>query len=76
MTDEYQPNKWRKLPVVITAQRMADAFTTQTMEGELTGKPGDWLLTGVQGEQYPCDDAIFRKTYELAPLSTEPGGDQ
>lgn len=70
--DEYRPNKWRKRPVVITARRMVNAFTTQTMEGELTGKPGDWLITGIQGEQYPCDDAIFRATYELAGDGSEP----
>ena len=26
--------------------------------------PGDWIITGVQGEMYPCNDEIFRMTYE------------
>ena len=26
--------------------------------------PGDWIITGVQGEKYPCKDEIFRLTYE------------
>ena len=26
--------------------------------------PGDWIITGVQGEMYPCKDEIFRLTYE------------
>jgi hypothetical protein len=25
---------------------------------------GDWIIRGVQGEFYPCKDAIFRATYE------------
>lgn len=28
------------------------------------GNPGDWLITGVAGEKYPCKDAIFQATYE------------
>jgi len=66
MTDEYEQNKWRKRPVEITAQRMAEPFEVETMEGTMRGKAGDWLITGVQGEQYPCADAIFRQTYEPA----------
>lgn len=26
--------------------------------------PGDWIITGVRGERYPCKDEIFRMTYE------------
>ncbi len=26
--------------------------------------PGDWIITGVKGEKYPCKDDIFRMTYE------------
>ncbi len=73
MGSEYEPGKWRKRPVVVTAQRMREGFTVETMEGTMTGKPGDWLITGINGEQYPCDDEIFRKTYEAASTETEPG---
>jgi hypothetical protein len=27
--------------------------------------PGDWIITGVNGERYPCKPDIFAKTYEL-----------
>ncbi len=27
--------------------------------------PGDWIITGVQGERYACKDSIFKETYEL-----------
>lgn len=26
--------------------------------------PGDWIITGVAGERYPCKPAIFEATYE------------
>jgi len=26
--------------------------------------PGDWIITGVEGERYPCKPSIFAKTYE------------
>lgn len=27
-------------------------------------KASDWIIRGVEGEYYPCDDQIFRKTYK------------
>lgn len=35
-----------------------------TPEGTMTGKMGDWIITGVQGEKYPCKPDIFAATYE------------
>lgn len=35
-----------------------------TLEGKMTVHPGDWIITGVAGEKYPCKDEIFRMTYE------------
>jgi hypothetical protein len=70
---EYEAQQWRKRPVVITAQRMREEFSVETMEGTMTGKPGDWLITGLKGEKYACDDAIFRASYEPASRTpTEP----
>jgi len=28
--------------------------------------PGDWIITGIQGEHYPCKPDIFEATYEPA----------
>ena len=36
----------------------------KTLEGEMLLKPNDWLIMGVAGEIYPCDNDIFLKTYE------------
>lgn len=36
-----------------------------TLEGEMTGSYGDYIIQGVQGEVYPCKPDIFEMTYEL-----------
>lgn len=36
----------------------------KTLEGEMTAMPGDWIITGVKGEKYPCKPDIFEATYE------------
>ena len=52
-----------KRPIPIEAIQQTEAFTVETLEGTLRGKPGDYLVTGVRGEQYPCDKEIFEETY-------------
>mgnify|MGYP003109096603 CR=1 FL=1 len=37
----------------------------ETLEGGHIVCPGDWIITGVQGENYPCKPDIFDATYEL-----------
>ena len=36
-----------------------------TKEGGHIVCPGDFIITGVEGEMYPCKPGIFHKTYEL-----------
>lgn len=35
-----------------------------TLEGRMEVHPGDWIITGVNGEKYPCNPDVFEKTYE------------
>jgi hypothetical protein len=63
--------KYRKKPVVIDAVRIIGKMEIDTLEGTMTGNPGDWLITGVNGELYPCKDDIFQKTYELVDVSID-----
>lgn len=69
--------KYRKKPVVIDAvQWFKDGdhpmvFTNDdgtheiwTLEGNMLVTPGDWIITGVKGEHYPCKPDIFETTYE------------
>ena len=37
-----------------------------TLEGGHVVSPGDWIITGVKGEHYPCKPDIFEQTYEPA----------
>lgn len=41
-------------------------FMIATLEGHLKVSPGDWIITGVQGEKYPCKPDIFEATYDPA----------
>jgi hypothetical protein len=37
-----------------------------TLEGRLKVEPGDWIITGVAGESYPCKPDVFCQLYEPA----------
>lgn len=43
---------------------MHDHGWIDTMEGGHIVCPGDWIITGVKGERYPCKPDIFAATYE------------
>ena len=38
----------------------------KTLEGYHIACPGDFIITGIKGEHYPCKPDIFESTYELA----------
>ena len=40
-----------------------------TLEGDMRGDAGDWIIRGVKGEVYPCKPDIFEATYELVEES-------
>lgn len=42
------------------------AFGIKTLEGWHVVSDGDWIITGIKGEKYPCKDDIFKATYEPA----------
>ena len=70
--------KFRKRPIVIDAvcfsptngipegviQAGPNNFVVRTIEGDMKIEVGDWLITGVEGEKYPCKPSIFEATYE------------
>lgn len=37
-----------------------------TLEGFMKIREGDWIITGIKGERYPCREDIFNATYEPA----------
>ncbi len=56
-----------KKPIPQKCVQMDQPFTVETMEGLMQGKPGDYLMIGIAGEMYVCDQEIFRQTYDLVP---------
>jgi hypothetical protein len=48
----------------ICGRRMHDHGWIDTLEGGHRVCPGDWIITGVKGERYPCKPDIFAATYE------------
>ena len=43
---------------------MHDHGWIDTLEGGHIVCPGDWIITGIEGEHYPCKPRIFEQTYE------------
>ena len=69
--------KFRKKPLVIEAtqwfkdgdhpavEKWNDGeYRIRTLEGAHIVTIGDWIITGVKGEHYPCKPDIFEATYE------------
>lgn len=57
--------KVRKKPVVVEAYKTDKVMYIDTLEGRMKAEKGDWIITGVNGEQYPCKPEIFDKTYDV-----------
>lgn len=57
--------KYQKKPVIVEAYKTDREMEIQTLEGTMHASVGDYIITGVNGEQYPCKPDIFAKTYEL-----------
>ena len=62
--------KFVKKPVVIEAYQTDKEMVIQTLEGPMHASVGDWIITGIRGEQYPCKPDVFDRTYEEVPIDT------
>ena len=60
---EDKMEQYCKLPIPITAYQTDKEMDIETLEGIHHASVGDWIITGVKGEQYPCKPDIFAKTY-------------
>ena len=59
-----QTRKFRKRSIVIEAYQTDEEIKIRTLEGVMTASPGDWIITGINGEKYPVKDDIFKTTYD------------
>lgn len=57
--------KYKKKPVIIEAYQTDKELDIETLEGIMHASIGDFIITGVHGEQYPCKPDIFYETYDL-----------
>lgn len=56
--DVYEDRWWRFW------KRSKTGWLIDTLEGWHEVTEGDWIITGVKGEKYPCKPDIFEMTYE------------
>jgi hypothetical protein len=53
-----------KKPIPVYAIQINEPFRVKSLEGDYAqGKKGDFLMKGVNGENYICDQEIFNKSY-------------
>ncbi len=50
--------------VYILPTKEGDMPVVHTLEGDEIVRDGDYIITGVQGEKYPCKPHIFEQMYE------------
>ena len=50
---------------------MHDHGWIDTLEAGHNVCPGDWIITGVKGERYPCKPDIFAETYDSYPPTVQ-----
>lgn len=56
--------KYRKKPIIVEAYQTKEEKIIHTPEGDMKASPGDFIITGLRGEEYPCKPDIFWKSYE------------
>lgn len=69
--EQFLPHK-DQIPAGVVSDGMGDprihperySWVIETLEGTMHVSNGDWVITGVNGEKYPCKPDIFEKTYE------------
>ena len=59
-----EEKEYVKKPIVVKAYQTDKELEIKTLEGTMKANVGDFIITGVQGEQYPCKPDIFAETYE------------
>lgn len=56
--------KYRKKQIVVEAYQTDKPVIIHTLEGDMRADVGDYIITGIKGEKYPCKPDIFKETYE------------
>ena len=67
-----------KKPIEIQFRIAEKVEIIHTLEGDHKADIGDYIITGIKGEQYPCKPDIFLATYNIRSMlndATEPDSD-
>ena len=64
--------RYRKKPIEVEAYKTDKEIIIHTLEGDMKASVGDYIITGVKGEQYPCKPEIFEATYEITTANVVP----
>ncbi len=56
---------YSKVPDRLGVYWSGDEFRIHTLKGGHKVTSGDWIITGIKGEKYPCKPDIFEMTYDL-----------
>ncbi|MFA6151560.1 MAG: hypothetical protein WC716_09590 [Chitinophagaceae bacterium] len=54
-----------KKPIPVRCVQINEPFEVETLEGTFYGKAGDYLIIGIENEMYPCEQGIFKRTYDI-----------
>lgn len=64
LKNDYESEKWYEYCCIVSR----DGMRLKTMESDnetQIAKMSDYIIKGVHGEFYPCDEEVFKKTYEV-----------
>lgn len=72
--------KYRKKPIIVDAEEwcwgknitgviwgmdnLGKHAWIETLEGKMMVRESDYIITGIEGERYPCKKSVFEATYE------------
>lgn len=59
--------KYRHRQTEVDAYQTDKELDIETSEGVMHADAGDYIITGVNGETYPCKPDIFEELYERIP---------
>jgi len=62
--EESTVKKYQKKPLIVEAYIATEEEYIETLEGTMKANIGDYVITGVKGEKYPCKPEVFQETYE------------
>lgn len=59
-----ETRRYRKKPLIVEAYIATTEEYIETPNGTVKANIGDYIITDVKGEKYPCKPDVFHETYE------------